>query len=289
MNTIAAGKANEVHTHSYNDLIEKPIYDEERIVELVPETLLTITDSAAYVDYKPLNIGATYIVTYNNVEYECECKVYSEENMIVPVLGNLGVLTGEGVTSEPFLIMSVSPEVGTATGLMPNGALGINDLEGNETVTISIISNELVSKLDNKYLDLEWLPITKNTTLFNQTVSGFTVGSDSSVQVEAYFAFIENSNYIVTIDGVVYECQGELLENVSEVYIGNSAVLGMLGGVDNGLPFFMMASNGILVIILYDNQLTEHSIIIELYDPNPIPKKFLPSDIDVSTTIIREW
>lgn len=87
-------KSEEGHTHSYNDLTDKPFEDKTIYVDVLPETTLNCFDT---ISIEHLVVGNTYVVVYDGTEYECVCKGAEGQEM----LGNAAWAGGEA-TNEPF-------------------------------------------------------------------------------------------------------------------------------------------------------------------------------------------
>jgi hypothetical protein len=251
------------------------------MVEILPETEAVYDEDMGYVLHGFLSnivAGQTYVVNYNGTDYECNALDLSFVQPGLIGLGDLYTLTnggmGESATGEPFAIMYAEMD-GTAMG-------AITPLVEVTSITVSIYQggSETVHKLDNKYLDLEWLPVTnKKETLFasEQTVTkgnindGFDVG----------FAVSEMPNKLVVYwDGVRYETKITTIGEGSDRqdYAGNGAIVAP-GLPDTGEPFFM----GILQSAISVNYLGEGSHVASIYlleeEPNKIPAKFLPDNI----------
>jgi hypothetical protein len=82
--------------------------------------------------------GETYKIIWNGTEYSCEgidSASLGEPGSLI--LGNLGAVTGEGETGEPFVIL-------TGYGAGNNGEIGITPLDGSTSVNISIIGKGIV-------------------------------------------------------------------------------------------------------------------------------------------------
>lgn len=80
-------------------------------------------------------VGATYTVTWNGTEYECECVWADTEGMTIPVLGNIGAILGGEPTEEPFIIMLPTPEQAAMIG----AGIMVVALDGSSIVEFSIV------------------------------------------------------------------------------------------------------------------------------------------------------
>ena len=123
-----------------------------------------------------------YIVVWDGVEYECVC--YSSFSS--PVIGNDACWGGNGGNGEPFLVSNY------------NNLTAINVYQGG-TYTIAILNREeIIHKLDSKYLDI---PENVATTDDLENFAGAVLE-----QIDA--AFESGKDYLVlkdVIDGLLYK------------------------------------------------------------------------------------
>ena len=187
-------------------------YAEGGMVEILPETqpvqdgdVLAILDMISGIE-----IGGTYTVKYNGVDYECTAQEFSPaEGVILYILGN-GAEMGLVGNGEPFIMQIVPPDLFADLGA---GAVVI-PLDGATSVTVAIYeSGDAIHKLDNKYLDLDWLPtITyrKGETLFEEatltTKSSAIEGFEGAIPLSGFSLDMSKKQVCVTIDGKDYIC-----------------------------------------------------------------------------------
>lgn len=118
-----------------------------------------------------MELGKTYTVNYNSVDYECVCALAPEGFIDDPdavFLGNLSAVGGED-TGEPF-VMLISDKF---------AEIDIVDLSSAALVVVSISGyGEIPHKLDNRCLDLAWLPTTKKHEV--ELFSGTLANGDST-------------------------------------------------------------------------------------------------------------
>lgn len=135
---------------SWNDLTDKPFYEEGGMVGVLAETTLTYSadDDAFVLPMFPVVVGETYIVNLNGTEYPC---VAHDLSFVMGVeaygMGNLGgcYINGFADTGEPFAIQ-IAPSYGLALLLKV-------DSELPDTLTLSIYHDEtVVHTLDQKFL-----------------------------------------------------------------------------------------------------------------------------------------
>lgn len=146
---------------SWNELTDKPFYTEMGNGVILPETAAMFVEDQgvfAIADPVALVIGEEYSVSWNGVPYSCVALPYEEEGVLMgAMLGNVGAMTGESMTEEPFLVICVTPEMMEVTG-SPVGIM-IMPLDGSESVTLSISGlMEIVHPIDKKYLPKAAIP-----------------------------------------------------------------------------------------------------------------------------------
>ena len=194
---------------SWNDLQDKPFYTEGGgMVEILPETQAIYDESEPDALFIPQNpamiVGETYTVVWNGVSYNVTPIDGSSLGGDAGTIGfgNIGLMTGAGDTGEPFAIV-----------MYPEQGMMIVPIYGETDVKIAIYQNgEIVHKLDNKYLDLDWLPIItygKGETLFEEatvtTSSSVMDGFDGAISLGISID-MSKEQICVTIDGKDYIC-----------------------------------------------------------------------------------
>ena len=117
-------------------------WEEEDVVELIPEMKVSITEEDGYIElgyFTQLVVGQTYLVTLNGIEYKCVGREWNEENCVL--IGN-GTIYGDGDISnnEPFSCDSYD-----------RGLIYLNTTPGEHTFSLAIY-NQTVHTLDKKYL-----------------------------------------------------------------------------------------------------------------------------------------
>lgn len=245
--------------------------------------------------------GSTYVVKFNGVEYEC---VALDATGLIGspgcILGNIYAFTEGAIgteSNEPFLIIAVYEPLDGAgmQGLM---------LEEVDSVTLGIYSGgspEIIHKLDNKYLDLDWLPVKKkvNTVLFDDTVH---IGNnDRYTSLDGnLFKLTPGETYSITIDGASYKSVCKKITETSAdasveyIYVGNFYLTNETGD-NTGEPFCfleMYLNGGFFgFTIIIDGYKGRDAVIAVLgpeIQPNKMPFEFLPDEvgetIDISDT-----
>lgn len=183
-------------------VLNRTHWAEGGLVELLPETTLT-TDDEGFADIAAdftLIAGDVYTVVYNGTAYQCTC-VESDGARILANDG-INVDTGEGME---FAIVQYT------------GSTFILSMTPGE-VTLSIYhGGEIVHKLNNKYLDLDWLPVLEYDDIIPKTtvtpymhIPG-TGGIYSILEVgQTFILIVDDVEYKTT---VTVDLDGKYLED----------------------------------------------------------------------------
>ncbi len=246
---------------------------------ILPEITLATGDDG-YVNlpvWVDLTAGRKYVVRYNGVEYEIVAVEYTEEGITGIALGNLGAMIGGTDTGEPFVILAL-----TADSAADMGVFGtFVSIDGATSVTVSITgSGETIHKLDNKYLDLEWLPVQKKTLLVAETV----VENEGFLDGFGYEVANAGTKVMVVVDGVnypvTYMVSGSGADEV--ISIGNFAVVypAFAGTAnDTGEPYCAILLRGRSTFLFADG--ASHKVEVYSIEPNKMPAEFLPEPVIV--------
>jgi len=254
------------------------------------EVILPPTDFAyyepmdAFVHTKKINLvaGKAYTVIYNGVSYECVCKTAELNGIPLLALGNL-VATGGENTGEPFSLGLYGDEVAAQFGGIYLGAFA---LDGAQSVEFAIYGPDM-RKLDNRLLDLDWLPTKrKGAALFgpNACALGFMEEIGAHVYTITEFFDIKPGNeYVVVWDGKEFLCTA--WQDDYNYLIGNHKIF---GGQDSGEPFVIVANTSddeiyaesIVDLDAGDAQTVERTVAIYPVAYNSLPEPFLPESVD---------
>ena len=160
---------------------------------------------------------------------------------------------------------------------------------------VSVTANEVLQKIDNKFLDAEWMATTGKGRVpvlpkaeyicVDGIIDTFSY-EDENAAIDRMEEFVSGKTYVVTLNGTEYECVAYNMVsssgNVSPlVGIGNQAMCTMMPGVDNGLPFFIgqYPDRGYNEVYLQDDE-GEYTVNlgIDIVGEVPIklPEKFMP-------------
>ena len=218
LEVIATGKADKEHTHSWNDLEDKPFYEEVSEEIVLPETTEYIDDDgyrALYNNVKDLVVGETYKVVLDGTVYECVARYYKNIDYYV-FIGNGNRYDGLG-NNEPFCF-----------SIKNDDRLYIYVNEGSHTFSITHITKSMV-QLDEKYIpdtisrtshihswnDLEDKPFGESLgtgyVIDNKTIemdwdddNGGYEWTMERVSLTEFTPFIAGETYTITLDGINY-------------------------------------------------------------------------------------
>lgn len=185
---------------------------------------------------KEVEVGETYKVTYNGVEYESQAVEFEMEGVPCTALGNIDLVTEQGDNGMPFLVVIIPQELVEQVGCTAI----IFALYGATTVDISITfdgTTEVVKKIPQKFLpeqkfgetEEEVIFLPETTVVYEDGLGGGTTPFTKEPK--------PGETVIVKLDGVEYECkvsQSSMSEYYS-VVIGDGSILG--GAEDKKCPF----------------------------------------------------
>ena len=235
--------------------------------------------------------GETYIVNWNGTEYPSVAVDGAEHGEPgIMGLGDLYTASGGEIgtasTGEPFM-MTVNPREGVM--ILP--------FDGTTELTLSIYqSGEIVHKLDNKYLDLDWLPVMEKVKATILPIGEFDCSVSNGT---GYFKYMTNAElslvagrkYKVFWDGSYYACVCAELYNedagIAMYFLGNQGIMDT-GSADAGQPFcFYSIPSGPMLQIHAKTQGVHTAAIVENdVAPNKLPKHFLPDSVGFVTANI---
>lgn len=283
---------------SWNDLTDRPFgeddgvvvplptkylpegvpYCVESMVALLPETAVTADDGAFEIDYpiEGVAVGGTYIVKYNGVKYQCTAQGFTFEDWgRLPVLGNLGEMSGGVSTGEPFMVIVIP-----ASGVM------LISLDDATEVTFAIYGDNDIRKLDNRCLDLAWLPTVQKTD--TEVLAETTSTEYASTPTLTQSILPEGTQVAVIFDGIRHECTVKTLETgtgadaMTFYYFGNLG-LDEENELNTGEPFLFVSAHSTLAYGFAATDSLKHTIAVYTFNrkPNKMPAEFLPDDATV--------
>lgn len=175
---------------------------------ILPETQATFLENSTFAIQNAIDgvtAGEKYTVGYNGVEYETVAVEHTEDGITVAVLGNLSAGPGGADTGEPFAMIVLNADFAAGMGF---GAM-IMPLDGATSVTVSITSGsaETIHKLDNKYLDLDWLPVqklSKCAAVMAEKTSALSSWGRFTFRSAEQLPLMVGKTYIINWNGVEY-------------------------------------------------------------------------------------
>lgn len=216
---------------SWNDLKDRPFGEKIEIVEVYPETTVSISNSQAQLSANlALEVGVTYVVNWAGTEYECVAESGKLQGADAVYVGNTVAVGGEN-NGLPFSLATL-PAFGWSFAL----AL----VDGTYTFRVYVKKTK-IDKLDNKYLDLAWLPVVEGEK-YKPIFTGITeeFGADYfNAKTEANWLTVLNSAKVrVIFNGTPYDCTPMTAPNGMKV-IGDGGVGSSFGLPSTGEPFYI--------------------------------------------------
>lgn len=259
-------KANINHTHDYvtswNDLEDRPFYAEDPVV--TTETILEETTFDGFSDGMlqvvtnfTLVDGAECVVTWDGVEHTSICKKEYADGETTFLIGNLALFESGEDNGQPFAIASIQ-KYGLSVMIS-------NNIEAtSHTVKIvSTTTTQEIHKLDNKYINAEWMaepPIGYETVfVFDETtVATMEVHGIGVTQVIFSDTTNINNNSLITLvlDGVEY-VSAVILSDGDSHGIGDISIV-MNGAFAGNIPYFGIFEKDMAVF--YFSTPGEHTI-----------------------------
>lgn len=274
-------------------------------IEILPETEAVYTEDDGFAITDAINgveVGGTYTLTYNGVEYECTAQAYDiglEDALIL--LGDASVVNGDGIyfesTGEPFAMMIVPPDYVPSLGAGAN----IIPIDGATSVKISIVgNNEVIHKVDPRCLP-EGVPYIEGSFVEILPETPVTLDESDGMALLPSFPLLKaDETYIINYNGVPYNCvcfdASTLGTPSGSFFIGNAAPLGL---PDTGEPFLIVNETGVESesIILGDSvgttitiSISQGSEVIHKLDNKFLNLEWLPIKInkEVETPLAAE-
>lgn len=252
---------------------------------ILPETTLTFDDDGMAVLQDPvaLTAGERYTVKIGDLKYAGTAIDMSGEfgdGGVGWINDGADMNTGEGVECMVVVLSEEAAETQgwrTMIGLMT---------AADTTVTVSVTSGsgETIHKLDNKYLDLAWLPTEERIQrIEKQTVNCIYEYGEMHAGGISLPSFTEKEELIVVVDGTKYPCTVEIVPNTNlpqypRLYIGNKSLPG--AGEDTGEPFAIFG-DGLDGIVFSHTAAGAHTVEAYRSEPNKMPAEFLPEPVIV--------
>lgn len=219
-----------------------------------------------------LVVGETYTVKWNDRTYEVtgvDVNALSGGQYPGVGIGNTAALGGPD-NGVPFGIVDFGMDVG---GGLYGLVVPVNNTYDENFAIYQ--GGEIIHKLDNKFLDLAWLPVHDKKEIVPATT--FENGMPKSV---GGYDSIPLGTIFVTVDGVLYETTHIMIGEGAESF----SVFGNLYYLDQsmpntGEPFVGTCYSAHTTFTFADG--ASHTASIMTAIPNKMPAEFLPEDVTV--------
>lgn len=266
---------------SWNDLEDRPFGDLVLTEGSVfPETTSFIDDAEGAVVIrepfaKTITAGNNYLVNWNGIKYECVAGDVDMGGFIVQYIGNIGAMDMGDDTGEPFAIIAIPDSLVEMTGGMFGAAYAF---DGSAGVTFSIGDLD-EKKLDNKYLDMVWIPTAK-AEVETEWIPEMTANDNGDIIISSNSIdpalFMQGKKMAIYIDGIRYESSISRVENFA--LAGNMSII-QPDSPDNGQPFVIMASEEMTQVSIHPAAEKTFSVNVFVYGDNKLPMQFLPNSL----------
>ena len=256
--------------------VSVPYVEDAGMVEILPETQVAAQeDSELTLPALSVAAGETYTVKWNGTEYICVAMDGADlgEPGIV-VLGDVYTLTDGGIgtesTGEPFALLVIP---GMGTFVMP-----FEWAEGEPLPTVAIYSNGTeIHKLDNRCLDLEWLPLNHYEPIIEQKTLVFDTMNSAGAYLAAIdlVPLVDGQRVRVDFDGVRYNSVA-VADGNGAFCVGNGSIVNF--GTNTGEPFALVFNTVQKLAVVYTYKQGACAFAMYNLEPNKLPKEFLPTD-----------
>lgn len=228
---------------SWNDLSDKPFYEYEGQVEILPlKTYENFALDSTYQSYMTgeesnylLSVGESYKVLWDGIEYECIAQDTSSVMAGTACIGNVAAWGFSG-NNEPFIIMTLSANNWSTY-------VSLTDTEDGGSHSVQITQKKMLTKqIDKKFIPIPFfgkedgivLDCTFQDTKYDSDEDGIddTWYGEAIIEDSSDATLVAGEIYTVMWNGVEYECECMEVEGLPAV--GNTIVI---GGENNGIPF----------------------------------------------------
>ena len=252
MYIAAAGfRDQEAHTLSISEAVKKvhkidpKYYDRavwEEKEEVLPETILELSDGPTSHDYFGIEEGKVYVVSLDGVEYHCKARSFyqsflSNDGSVIKniCIGNASLVNSKYFDSgEPFVFIDVYEHYSSYH------VYSFYKIQKEQASQANIKIDELnIHKLEEKYYN-SYTDIINNSPE-DVLIPEMTIVIPDEEEMEfgfipSIFPNIPNGTLVnVTINGVIYETKAKeiMLEGQYINYLGNDTIIGKETGPEN--------------------------------------------------------
>jgi hypothetical protein len=256
--------------------------------EVLPMTSVSIDPDEGIgiiVDKFSLVKDVEYEVIWNGVSYTCTAKETASGTMPMIALGNLESVGGD-YADAPFIIVNLDDETASQAGYYG----GVIVLDNSIEISL-LINSATLQKMDNKYLDLEWLPTMVDGYDDGELLGEIDRSTQNNTDIDGltFDNILKGQTYIVYYNGTRYtQVAKETLYNELPIrYLGNLSISNLDGAINTGEPFVVtLAKMSETTIWANANDITgSTSFVLSVYtavhstEYNKMPEEFLPSSV----------
>ena len=284
-------------THWVEDGGFETIYTGKSIAADDPEPtdytgVIVIDSDGTAIILSPISLVAneTYNIELNNTTYTGMAASINMDGINGVAIGNLSLIGMKSDNNEAFIIISMDTPMEFSEGIYVHGL--ILDTTIPESITLNISKDaEIVHKLDNKYLDLDWLA---KKSIHVDIVKELKITSnyhfiEEEITYQTVLPYIDKLK--VVYDGVEYtptvRYTTQNFDDPGTMFIGNASLEPSIGSATNtGEPFFFFCINStnptfMYMSVMLEETTKEHTISMyaELYKSEKLPQEFLPDHL----------
>jgi hypothetical protein len=217
-----------------------------------------------------------YTVTWDGIEYTSVSKKMEEDGVTGIVLGNTVWMNGED-NGQPFMIIYIV-DYSVIDVISMDGATASHTVGITQTVT-----TQEIHKLDDKYINAEWLPqktMVPTVGVVETTMTVKDTGEDMLPSESYDMNALESAEYCEVLwNGTTYKCVPQQAMGID--FIGNTSIWGP-AMPDSGEPFLFCYGafvGGVAPIVPAE---TEATFSITCYNStvvSTIPEEYLPEKL----------
>ena len=254
-----------------------PWIEESGMVEILPEYTINSEADMAGIPRLGLVAGNTYTVKLQGMEFTCVAWAETVEGLAVVGLGDIYTFSGGEIgttaTGEPFVLMEVPPEMAAQVGIN----VMVQPLVAMEFPVVFSITGggATVHKLDNRCLDLAWLPTTEKVEVeVLATTNSYAYNSNPTLNRTH---LLEGDEVIVIFDSVEYRTS--VYASYSMLQFGDYNFV--------AFPFFFQSGYDGAAYTLQVGDDEDHAVSVIKIETvyNEMPDDFLPSSVKVSDVV----
>ena len=246
--------------------------------EIVPVNSYEVTKNHQSILTQPVKLeaGKTYSVYSGGAFLECRAADIGDRCVAIGDLTQWGVDAGAGIN---FNLVVYPDDVAQQKGYTAVLTwLNVQENDYGSSRAIGVFYNgETVHKLDNKYLDIDWVP----TDICEELISTCPRAADYGIPFLTTGMIYDGQRFAIYWDGARYECTtARVPEYADFIYVGNLSFLNNLDSVsttykNTGEPFLFEVDDQ--YTYTYFGDLKFHDVKIYDLKENKLPERMLPT------------